>query len=229
MGKQMTFRYETAVPWGRNLEEYRRMFSLTDADFARRILGCADGPASFNAEMSKRGRRVVSCDPLYQFTADQIRARIDATYLTVIEQTRANQDRFVWDQIKSPEELGRIRMAAMTEFLVDYSQGAQDGRYITAELPNLPFSNQSFDLALCSHFLFLYSDNFSLEFHQRAVSELLRVAPEVRIFPILNYNAEQSPYLIPIVDSLLAVESTVSIETVPYEFQRRGDKMLKIC
>jgi hypothetical protein len=179
--------------------------------------------------MSKRGRRVVSCDPLYQFTADQIRARIDATYLTVIEQTRANQDRFVWDQIKSPEELGRIRMAAMTEFLVDYSQGAQDGRYITAELPNLPFSNQSFDLALCSHFLFLYSDNFSLEFHQRAVSELLRVAPEVRIFPILNYNAEQSPYLIPIVDSLLAVESTVSIETVPYEFQRRGDKMLKIC
>ena len=36
--------------------------------------GCADGPASFNAELSGRGGRVVSCDPLYRFDAAQIRA-----------------------------------------------------------------------------------------------------------------------------------------------------------
>ena len=31
--------------WGRSFEEYRRMFSLSDADLSGRILGCGDGPA----------------------------------------------------------------------------------------------------------------------------------------------------------------------------------------
>jgi hypothetical protein len=43
------------VPWGRSLAEYQLMFSLTEADLSRDILGCGDGPASFNAEMTDRG------------------------------------------------------------------------------------------------------------------------------------------------------------------------------
>ncbi len=62
----MPFQYQTAVPWGRSFDEYRRMFNLTDEDLSRGILGCADGPASFNAEMSRSGRRAISCDPLYE-------------------------------------------------------------------------------------------------------------------------------------------------------------------
>lgn len=41
------------VPWGRNLEEYKLMFNLSEADLNAKILGCADGPASFNAEMTR--------------------------------------------------------------------------------------------------------------------------------------------------------------------------------
>ncbi|MAD80187.1 MAG: SAM-dependent methyltransferase, partial [Planctomycetaceae bacterium] len=33
----------------------------------------ADGPASFNAELTARGGSIVSCDPIYEFTADEIR------------------------------------------------------------------------------------------------------------------------------------------------------------
>jgi len=224
----MTFRYEEAVPWGRSFDEYRRMFDVTDTDLNRRILGCADGPASFNAEMHRRGYRVISCDPLYQLAAEQIKLRIDATYENVIEQTRRNQDKFVWDVIPSPDAWGQLRLAAMSDFLADYPQGIQEGRYIAAGLPNLPFSPDAFDLALCSHFLFLYSDNLSLAFHERAIEALCWVAKEVRIFPLLTYNAAPSPYVDLIAESLTKAGHRVSIEIVPYEFQCGGNQMMKI-
>src|SRR2546427_11688963 len=116
----MAFKYDEAVPWGRSFDEYRRMFNLAAPDLQGSILGCPDGPAGFHAEMSRRGYRVVSCDPLYQFTSEQIKRRIDATYEQVIGQTRLNQTQFVWSAIKSVEELGRVRLAAMHEFLSDY-------------------------------------------------------------------------------------------------------------
>lgn len=56
------------VPWGRSFEEYLRTFALSEEDLSRNILDCAGGPAGFNVEMHRRGRRVVSCDPLYRFT-----------------------------------------------------------------------------------------------------------------------------------------------------------------
>ena len=43
----------------------------------------------------------------------------------------------------------------MEAFLADYDEGKTAGRYVDAELPALPFPNQSFDVAVCSHFLFL--------------------------------------------------------------------------
>src|SRR5438105_9254944 len=150
-----------AYPWGRSFDEYWRMFRLTDADLRRRILGCADGPAAFNATMSRMGHRVVSCDPLYRFAAGEIRARIDATYPELVEIAAKERHRFVWDSIRSPEELGRARMAAMLEFLADYGAGRHGDRHVAGALPDLPFADGSFDLALCSHFLFLYSEELS--------------------------------------------------------------------
>jgi hypothetical protein len=75
------------------------MFALTDADLGKRIFGCADGPASFNAELTARGGSIVSCDPIYEFTADEIRQRIDATYPQMLEQAAQNTDEFVWTRI----------------------------------------------------------------------------------------------------------------------------------
>lgn len=75
----MTFKYDTVVPWGRSFDEYRRMFNLTEAELDLSIVGCGDGPASFNVEMLRRGQRVISCDPLYQLSAGRIKQRIAAT------------------------------------------------------------------------------------------------------------------------------------------------------
>jgi hypothetical protein len=224
----MAFKYEEAVPWGRSFDEYCRMFDLTTDDLERSILGCADGPASFNAEMSRLGKRVISCDPLYRFTREQIQSRIDATYNTVIAQTRNNQHQFVWNVICSVEDLGRTRLAAMNKFLADYDDGTAQGRYIAAELPDLPFGIKSFDLALSSHFLFFYGELVSLEFHKSAVDELCRVAREVRVFPLLTYNAEPSPLVVPVVEHIEKTGRKVSIRKVRYEFQRGGNMMLSI-
>src|SRR5215510_1967901 len=99
------FTLEQVVPWGRSFDEYRAMFVLSDADLGSRVLGCGDGPASFNAVATQRGANVISCDPLYRWNADQIQARIDVTYAEVIEQTRRNSHEFIWDTIGSVDEL----------------------------------------------------------------------------------------------------------------------------
>lgn len=76
----MAFSLESVVLWGRSFEEYVSMFRLTDADLEKRILGCGDGPAAFNAMLTQQGGQVVSIDPIYQFDADAIRTRIQATF-----------------------------------------------------------------------------------------------------------------------------------------------------
>jgi hypothetical protein len=222
------FTLDKVVPWGRSFDEYRRMFALTECDLGGKIVGCGDGPASFNAEATRRGSTVVSCDPLYRYDVDQLRGRIAVTYQEILEETRRNASEFVWNVIRSVDELGQVRMAAMNDFLDDYPTGRTDGRYVEAELPSLPVSDLSFDLALCSHFLFLYTTQLGDAFHRHAIREMCRVAREVRIFPLLGLGTVPSPLVEPLATELAGTGFDVSIERVPYEFQRGGNKMMRI-
>jgi hypothetical protein len=216
------------VPWGRTLEEYQLMFALSDADLNTKILGCGDGPASFNAEMTKKGFSVVSIDPIYQFSAKQIRQRVQDTYEPVISQVKQNLDRYLWNFFSSADELGQARLAAMEQFLLDYEMGKNQGRYLPQSLPHLEFADQQFDLCLCSHLLFLYSEQLSLEFHLTSIHELLRISSEVRFFPLLQLNCELSPYIDPVIQELSHKEFNVAIQPVAYEFQKGGNQMLRV-
>lgn len=222
------FTLDQVVPWGRSFDEYRRMFALSEPDLGLKILGCADGPASFNAEATRIGAHVVLCDPLYRWKTSEIRDRIDATSSQVLHQTRINADEFVWNEIGSVERLGQLRLAAMETFLQDYDLGKLDGRYVEAELPTLPFATASFDLALCSHFLFLYTGLLTESFHLDAILDMCRVAREVRIFPLLALGGRESPYVEATAARLRASGHTVSIERVPYEFRRGGNQMMRV-
>ncbi len=222
------FTLDQVVPWDRSYEEYTSMFSLTATDMVGRILGCGDGPASFNAEATRRGKTVVSCDPIYTFSSSDIEARIATTYEQVIDQTRQNQDEFVWEYITSVEELGQVRMAAMEAFLDDYPVGSAEGRYLSMALPSLQFPDGDFNLALCSHLLFLYSRQLDEAFHHSSLLELCRVAKEVRVFPLLEMGGALSPHLNGSVEMLRAAGHRVSITRVNYEFQRGAFEMLRI-
>jgi hypothetical protein len=224
----LMFTLSQVVPLGRSFHEYCGMFALSEIDLRRKTLGCADGPASFNAEATRRARQVVSCDPLYRFDSEQIRSRIDATFPVVMDQTRRNAAQFVWNDIPSLEELERRRWKTMQVFLADYEQGKLDGRYVEAELPLLPFADGSFDLALCSHFLFLYTEQLSESFHRLAITEMCRVGREVRIFPLIALDGRPSAHVDPVIDRLKESGFVVTIETVPYEFQRGANQMMRI-
>lgn len=224
----MGLRLEQVVPWGRSLQEYIQMFDLTE-DLQSKILDCAGGPASFNAEMTTLGRSVISCDPIYQFSASEIERRIEETFPVVLKSVEANRQNFVWTTMQSPEHLCQVRMAAMHQFLADFPQGLQQGRYLVEELPSLSFDSREFDLALCSHLLFTYSDQLPIEFHLAAIVEMCRVATEVRIFPLLvNTTGEVSPLLQPVMRELEAQGYSVEIRQVPYEFQKGGNQLLRV-
>jgi ubiquinone/menaquinone biosynthesis C-methylase UbiE len=60
-------------------------------------------------------------------------------------------------------------MRALEKFLDDYDEGKRQGRYAAAEFPTIPFPDQSCDLAVCSHFLFLYTEHLSEAFHYSAI------------------------------------------------------------
>lgn len=218
--------------WSRSFEEYRLIFGLTETDLAGLILGCGDGPASFNAEATALGHRVISFDPTYAFSATEFERRVEGCYDTVISQVKKNIDKYTWGSFRDPDHLGQYRLAAMRKFLADFDLGKQSGRYVVASLPDLPFEDRLFSLALVSHFLFLYSEQFDLDFHIASIEELLRVAGEVRVFPLLGLDRRWSPHVGPVCEHLDRGGFKVEIASVEYEFQQAedhaGNRMMRV-
>lgn len=224
----MAMTLDKVVPFGRSFDEYRRMFSLGERELASRILGVGDGPASFNAELTAKGGRVVSVDPVYAFAAAEIQSQFDTVVDDIIAQVRASLDDWVWTYHASPEALHQHRIDVLERFIADYDEGKASGRYCIDELPALGFPDRSFDLALCSHFLFLYSEQLSCDFHLVAIREMLRVANEVRVFPVIDLMRRPSPHITALQAELEKEGIAVTLETVDYEFQKGGNQMLVI-
>jgi hypothetical protein len=228
----MTMKLNEVIPWGRSFEEYRRMFALTDEDLDGRILGCGDGPASFNAEATALGHRVVSSDPIYSFSAVEIGRRVEECYHKVISQVMRNPEGFVWGYFRDADHLCECRLAAMRTFMADFEAVKRVGRYVAASLPKLPFHDRQFSLAVVSHLLFLYSEHLDLAFHIAGFEELLRVADELRVFPLLGLDRKWSPHVGPVREHLELAGFEVDIVAVPYEFQKAeahaGNRMLRV-
>ena len=151
----MPFSIDRVVPWGRSPAEYRAMFALDETHLGGRILGCGDGPASFNAELSAQGSTVVSVDPLYAVSAAAIERRVEETFDEVMDQ-------------------------------------------------------------------------FDLAFHVRALEEMLRVAVEVRVFPLPQIGGTPSRHVEGVVDAFGSRGAGATVEPVAYEFQRGGNRMLRL-
>ena len=117
----------------------------------------------------------------------------------------------------------------MDVFLSDYNVGKAEGRYVYGSLPQLEFADKQFDVALCSHFLFLYSKQFSSQYHIDSIVELCRVSTEVRIFPILELGSEVSRHFDKVCNHLQQLGFVIEVENVAYEFQKGGNQLVTIC
>ena len=219
---------DQVVPFGRSFDEYIRMFALTEADLQKSILSVADGPASFNAEGTAKGYSIQSCDPLYVFGADEIRDRFYAVRDNIISQIENTQDSWVWNYHTSPTQLKAHRTEVTERFCADFQTGKQSGRYTAGSLPKLTYTDNSYDLCLCSHFLFLYAEQFDTAFHIDAISQMLRIAPEVRLFPLLTLAQTYSPHVALVTEYFNQIGYQCIIEKVDYELQPGGNEMMKI-
>jgi hypothetical protein len=111
---------DKVVPFGREFAEYKLMFSLSEDDLDKRIIGIADGPASFNAEMYARGKNVISVDPIYAFDGLSIQQQFAKVVDSIIEQVKQTPEDWNWSYHRSPEHLRKNRESALRLFLADY-------------------------------------------------------------------------------------------------------------
>ncbi len=223
----MAFILNSVVPWGRNMREYRLMFQLDDNDMHKKLAGFGDGPASFNYEAKQNGYSVTSFDPVYQFSKDELQERIAEVRITVMQQMRENKANYVWNNIKNLDELESIRMSAMQLFIEDYEQGKAENRYICHELPKrLPYDENTFDIGLSSHFLLMYTV-LGYDFHIQSITEMLRVCKEIRIFPIVDLDANKTDLINNVID-YFNNNHNVEIKETEYEFQKGDNKLLII-
>jgi hypothetical protein len=225
----MAVKLSNVIPFGRSLHEYQALFNLSKSDLERQILGVADGPASFNAEATALGKQVTSIDPLYELNGAEILQRFNDVVDDVIQQVKATPGDWVWSYHHSPEDLRNNRVQAIHRFLEDYELGKAQNRYQIGTLPKLNLLDNSYDLVLCSHFLFLYSEHYDFDFHLASIQEMLRVGQEVRIFPLVTLMLNRSPYLDAIVQSLREMNYSVTIQATTYELQKGGNELLRIC
>jgi hypothetical protein len=178
----------------RDFEEYGRMFSC-EFERGERVLDVAAGASSFAAYARKQGIQAVSADPLYTLGPQEMAER----GLRELEESSAKlanlQHVYNWSYYGSADRHESLRRQSLELFLEDYRHLAGTEAYVSAMLPRLPFDDESFDRVLCSHFLFLYGEQFGEQFHREAVVELARVTRrggEVRIYPLLDLK--WSPY-----------------------------------
>jgi hypothetical protein len=128
--------------------------------------------------------------------------------------------------------LGQCRLAAMRRFLADFQAGKAEGRYVVGSSPRLSFAGEQFSLALVSHLLFLYSEQLDLDFHIAAFGELLRLANEVRVFPLLGLDSQRSSHVGPVCEHLTRAGFGLEVVAITCEFQRAedhaGNRMLRV-
>jgi SAM-dependent methyltransferase len=216
------------TPWGRQAFEYQAFFDLAAGSPPGRVLDCGAGPSSFTAEMSRQAWDVIAVDPLYRLDGPSIGTLVDDARGRMSAAMAMERDRFRWDFYGSPERLLTLRDGACRTFLEDYPQGRAAGRYVEGRLPALEFRDDTFALALCSHFLFLYSDDLDEAFHIRSLVELGRVAREIRVFPLIRMDGAPAQHVAPVCVALGRHGLNASIDPVPFEFQRGATRMLRI-
>jgi SAM-dependent methyltransferase len=210
----------------RSAAEYRAMFGLTPADMAAAsVLDCCAGGSGFAAESAAR---VVAADPAYALGRRDLADRVRAALHDGDRIIGAHAEHFDWSWYGDPASRTELRTAAARHFLDDFRE--HPGRYIAAALPNLPFTTGSFDLVLCSHLLFTWSDLLDADWHSRALAELIRVARrEARIYPLVVQGTGQP---VAFLDDLRAELTDAGYRSqilmVPYRFQKNADRMLVI-
>lgn len=164
--------------WLYTLSDYRRAFKLTDSDLNMSLLELPASLSSFNMQATQVGSKVVTASPLFTCDKQAVKNQLDEW----LETAFVNLQVMVDSSLITPDEsraYWRLWQRIAKLYLIDYSIACDNRRYQFSGNTALPFPNQHFQLALCVN----DNERIGTSFCER-VWEALRVANEVRIFPI---------------------------------------------
>jgi ubiquinone/menaquinone biosynthesis C-methylase UbiE len=213
---------------GRSWAEYLKMFDLDLEKLNnKKILDCAAGASSFTYFLSKNGIDVSAVDLLYDKDPEFLKRRCQEHLHALIESLGKMEDEFVWSFFKNLDDLKSHRMKSCQDFNRDYKLNSEK-KYIKADLTQLPFHDDSFNIVLCAHLLFIYDHRLNWNFHLSAVEEMIRVSSnEVRIYPLVKNKGKKSIFVDKLIKNL-PEELETEIVKVDYQFRRGGNEMLRI-
>ncbi|NED06917.1 hypothetical protein G3I55_35315 [Streptomyces sp. SID6648] len=171
----------------------------------------------------------MSVDPCYLSPPDELAVRVEAELDRVERWTASQPDRFPLDPHGIWEQMPAWRSSA-ARFLTDYGEDRRNatGHYMRASLPRLPFADGTFSLALSGFLLFTYPDRFDEEFHLRALTELLRVATDVRLHPLNDSSGSPYRHLDGLLARLRPQGVTGELLPVAGRSDRRDDLTLRL-
>lgn len=223
-----TQKIEGPIFIGRSYAEYLKFFNL-DGNYLenRSVLDCAAGASSFTSHMNQLGYDSQAVDILYGEEAQLLAKRCMEHLNILVDAISPLEDHFKWDFFRDVEGLRKHRCRACRDFINDYQKN-KNNSYIKADITRLPFKDNSFDLVLCSHLLFIYDHRLNYEFHLKSVQEMMRVArEEVRLYPLVKHKKKKSGFVEKIINEL-SPRADIRLVEVDYEFRRGGNQMMQI-
>lgn len=216
------------ILWGYGQTEYEAMFQLTKEDYEASILEFGAGASSFNAEMYQQGRQVTSIDSLFDLSHTVLTQEVDTIFENTLKQIQLNQEYYNLKAYGDLKGLIAHRKKGLEQFFSDYPVGLEQGRYRSFDGLPLAYDNYAFNLALVCHHLFVGHDLKDLDEHVAIIKELVRVAGEVRIFPLIDKYGQTSNLLGPVLLALQQLEVGTEVKEVPSQLQPTGNAMLKV-
>jgi hypothetical protein len=213
---------------GRTFEEYSKMFSLNENALKNnQVLDVASGASSFCAEANEKRINVTATDLIYDLSYKEIKNKFDNELTEVVKQLPGISHLYKWDLYKDNEDLRRQRQESFDIFFEDFKTNRK--RYIFVDYPSNDFLDNQFKITLVSHFLFMWDDRLSFDFHKKTLLELARItSEEIRLFPIVNMSGKRSEYIDRLISYLNSQQLFAHIERVGYEFIKGGNQMMVI-
>jgi hypothetical protein len=181
-----------------------------------------------HAIQQELSKPVVSLDPLFMLDKASLSLKASLMMERLILELKKNQHQFDFSHYGNLESFITARREGLAEFLADYEDGCAEKRYLPLDQKTLPFKDFEFEFCLSSHYLFGDLAHEDIDFHMHVICELARVAKEVRIFPLIDWEGQPSPLLGPVLLGLQKKGYGAEVRKVDYNLQSKGNAMLRV-
>jgi hypothetical protein len=213
--------------WLYSYEDYVQMFSLHEQDLAKRILNIPGGMSDFNAKASAAGADVVTVGGFYDLDLETMQQYTDDLMQHYIHNFNQATNLLVSAQQDFTTSILARWQLAQQNFMADIVDGLAEQRYLLGRFPQLPFADNEFELALCSDLVFDQEEATGCTYIE-IISELTRIATEVRIFPLNNSEGVPSEELGPALLTLQQNNFGAEVKEIPFHQLQGSNAMLRI-